>query len=105
MTSYSRKQYLSGEVTHLEYYGQFAESIEQAVVNTIGRERILASTDPHMNDIPLQRWDSLQGIVMNLAGRAIGEANGISFSASLSDCVCAAKAAAILYRKREKADD
>lgn len=56
----SRKAYLSGACTHSEYYGQFVTDRTLAyVASRIGKDRILASTDPHFNDIPLRLWDSI----------------------------------------------
>jgi hypothetical protein len=55
-----RSEYIEGDVTHEEYYGQFVNDL---VVNTvhayIGEEKLLASKDPHLNDIPLEDWDML----------------------------------------------
>lgn len=59
MTIFTRTQYMSGECTHHEYYIQFATpALRQEVARHIGVERIKASTDPYMNDIPLADWDS-----------------------------------------------
>ena len=56
----TRQQYLNGECSHREYYSQFVgESIIKLVENGIGIKTILASTDPHLNDIPLKKWDVL----------------------------------------------
>jgi len=93
----TRKQYINEEATHKEYYGQFAPSLVRLVGDVIGREKIQASTDEYFNDIPLKRWDALQGSVMAICGAAIAEASG--GGVSLSDCVSAAKAAARLIRE------
>lgn len=48
------------EKLYQKYYGQLVtESTKRAVKAAIGMERLLASTDPHLNDIPLKRWDDL----------------------------------------------
>lgn len=59
---YTRKQYLDGEVSHRDYYGQFVQPwIKEKLTQRIGLERILKSTDPHLNDISLREWDRLVG--------------------------------------------
>jgi hypothetical protein len=67
----TRAQYMerSGEVfraggdtmaVHRAYYAQYVnEHTIDYVVRCIGGERLLASTDPHLNDIPLREWDGL----------------------------------------------
>lgn len=64
MTIYTRAQYLedsrtNSEAAHRRYYAQFVSPQTIATVaGQIGREALLASTDPHLNDIPLHRWGS-----------------------------------------------
>ena len=56
--SYTRKDYLNKVCTHREYYAQFVTpSTIQRVVMAIGSDDIKASTDRHLNDIGLRRWD------------------------------------------------
>jgi len=56
----TRQQYLNGECSHREYHSQFVnESIIKLVEDGIGIKTILASTVPHLNDIPLKKWDAL----------------------------------------------
>ena len=56
----TRKQYLTGEYSHREYYGQFVTSaMVNRVAEMIGRDRLHASRDEHLNDIPLAEWDLL----------------------------------------------
>ena len=56
----TRKQYMAGDCTHAEYYAQFInESVKDRVLKYIGLDAIKRSTDEHMNDIPLQQWDSI----------------------------------------------
>jgi transcription termination factor NusB len=91
---YTRKQYLNKECTHREYYEQFVNgSVEQIVRVSIGLDRILHSTDPYLNDIPLKRWDMLEYAILQAAGHKFCEVNQCK-GMSLSDCVCIAKAAA-----------
>ena len=98
MKTFNRKQYINGGCTHQEYYAQFGVSLVDFVERSIGRERILSSTDKYFNDIHLREWDNLGGGVMAICGRAIAEANG-SGGVSLSDCVCSAKAAARIIQE------
>lgn len=45
---------------HCEYYGQFVtEGMMNFVKNHIGMERLLKSTNEHLNDIPLVIWDKI----------------------------------------------
>ena len=54
---FTRKQYLNGECTHRQYYGQFVNAGTKArVLSGIGLEALKRSTDPHFNDIPLNGW-------------------------------------------------
>jgi hypothetical protein len=44
------------------YHAQFVTpEVTQAVLRSIGLARILASKDPHLNDIPLHLWDRIIG--------------------------------------------
>lgn len=76
---YSRQQMLNNECTHRQYYAQFVnEGTKHTVLTYIGKEAIMNSTDEHLNDIPLSKWDNLQ----------------ISIGGSFSHTVCVAKEAA-----------
>lgn len=56
----TRKDRLENRCTHREYYAQFVtEDIRRMVVDRFGMDRLQRSTDPHLNDIPLQHWDAL----------------------------------------------
>jgi hypothetical protein len=51
---------MSKACSHREYYGQFVtDTVKARVMQGIGRDRLLASTDEHLNDIPLRMWDNL----------------------------------------------
>lgn len=55
-----REDYVNGKVTHRDYYGQFVTPEAKAIVITsIPVELLIASTDRHFNDIPLQEWDRM----------------------------------------------
>ena len=95
---FTRKQYMSNEVTHAEYYNQFVIDLIPLVRGAIGEDRIKASRDPYFNDIPLRRWDFLAALIPAETQRKIAEANG-SGGISLSDKVCALKAAARLIKE------
>ena len=64
-TYYTRKQYLEdssvdGKAAHRRYYGQFVTSRTiHSVVSAIGSEKLLASTEFYMNDIPMHLWYAL----------------------------------------------
>ena len=94
---FSRQQYMGKECSHSEYYGQFITSAARLIViNTIGRERILASDDPHFNDIPLRLWDRLSFPIKNMkeAGDYLTLAGG----------VCIAKEVARQYKESKSND-
>ena len=59
----TRKEYLDRKVSHREYYGQFVDDkIKEQVLSFIGLNRLLKSTDEHLNDISCsQFWDKLAG--------------------------------------------
>ena len=58
----TRKDYMDKKCTHQEYFAQFVtNAVRNAVLNGIGRESILESSDEHLNDIPLSHWDALVG--------------------------------------------
>jgi len=100
MIMITRKQYLAGEATFHEFYGQFVtESVLRAVRGAFGKA-IKASTDPHFNDTPLAAWDRLANGFRFELGSMISQANG-SGGVSLSDLVCTLKAAA--HRIKEEA--
>lgn len=53
---------MDGVCSHREYYTQFVnDKVIERVVNTIGVNLLLASTDEHLNDIPMKKWDDLAG--------------------------------------------
>jgi hypothetical protein len=83
----TRKQYMSGESTHREYYGQFVtESIKNSLLVYIGKELIMNSTDESFNDIPLSKWDRLPTV-----GNGLRECGDVP---TLSGSVCIYKEAA-----------
>ena len=90
----TRKDYMSGVVTHREYYGQFVNNqIKQLVSNSIGMKSIINSKDKHLNDIELSRWNRLSFSIKQICGDKLRLINGPG-GVSLSDTVCVAKEAA-----------
>lgn len=85
-TIFTRRDYLAAsreQGSYHRYYSQFVtEHTVRVVVDVIGGERILASTDPHFNDIPLINWDVLPAVYdkdkLKLAGDYITLAGKVS---------------------------
>lgn len=56
----TRRDYIDGKATFSEYYRQFiTPELVEAVKTKIGIDKVRASKDPHLNDIPLRSWDYL----------------------------------------------
>ena len=110
---FTRKEYMAKECTHDEYFQQFVDhNVIDYVLRGIGKDAILNSTDEHLNDIPLRKWDALCGVYFygsQMNGRVsfpnahlIGLANITTYSepksyqpsVSCSDGVCLLKTAA-----------
>ncbi len=93
---------------HREYYGQFVdEEIKRRVLLFIGREAIIASTDPHFNDIPLRKWDNLAGFYSAWSEgwkAEKGEDGRRRVGVSLANCVCIYKEAARQIKEGEVGD-
>lgn len=76
---------------HCDYWAQFVTEADKEIVkSSIGLPRILASTDRHMNDIPIKEWDMLPPPVAARNGtlREAGE------TATMSSAICIHKTAA-----------
>lgn len=62
LLTFTRKQYLAGDCTHDEYYGQF---VNAHTLRYIGRRfdanelSVAYAKDRHLNSIPLAVWDAL----------------------------------------------
>lgn len=94
----TRQEYMSASredapAAHRAYYSQFVnQRTIDAVVRAIGADKLLASTDPHFNDIPLPEWDNLVRYLPLAASlRAAGD------YLTLGGGVCIAKEAALQY--------
>jgi hypothetical protein len=55
---WTRQQYMNKECTHQEYYLPIAQECGISLVESLIAFKILHSTDPHFNDIPLKEWDA-----------------------------------------------
>jgi hypothetical protein len=97
----TREEYISSasasreeaRAAHRRYYGQFVNrrTIDY-VVRVIGSDALLASTDPHFNDIPLDKWDRI-ALSLPLAA-SLRDAGDYM---TLAGGVCIAKEAARQY--------
>jgi hypothetical protein len=82
---------------HRKFYGQFVdEATVRAVVQAIGAEEIMASEDPHFNDIPLKRWDDVSPWIP----RAINFKD-VGDYPTQAGLVCVAKEAARQYKEAQ----
>jgi len=109
----TRKQYMAGEINHHDYYSQFvSDRMINYVVRLIGKNRLLASTDEHMNDIPLFKWDQLSVRDCIASGEDWKTASLSTYSKevqekrpfmwSMADNVCLAKTAARIWIESNK---
>lgn len=110
---YTREQYMNKECDHDTFYSQFVtDGVKWLVLNHphIGKERIIASTNPHFNDIPLQHWDSLKDSVrMSISTKKFMRLSWPNYSGkgvmwSLCEAVCIAKQAARMVRDANKGE-
>ena len=80
---------LANECTHREYYAQFVTPANKAdVVRMFGMKALLDSTDKHLNDLPLRKWDTLS--TYNVAAKMKEAGDYLT----LSSVVCINKEAA-----------
>ena len=94
----TRKQYMAGACTHDEFYSQFVTTDTiRRVVTAIGKDKILASTCEHFNDIPLRLWDAL---VPRLPGSELVTRAETFYTLGMG--VCIAKQAAKIYKDSQK---
>ena len=92
---FTRGQYLAGECSHQEYYGQFVNhSIIDSVRCQFGVNQLINAheIDEHFNSIALCRWDE-RNIMSSVNQELWKAANGSRYH-SLSDNLCIKKAAA-----------
>lgn len=108
----NRDDYMNGTVDHQTFYCAVADAIgrkaiERIVLSIASREEIARAleTDPHLNNIPLPKWDHRDSAVRDLVAHNVKPIMAVSWSArstlkpgtycwSLSETVCVLKAAA-----------
>lgn len=95
METFTNKQYMSGEVTHHQYYLSFAQKAGLTLSDKmVSRSKAaLEEGDEHLNTIPLSQWDNLALIYQPAIAHANKQINGKS-TWSLCEGVCAFKALA-----------
>jgi hypothetical protein len=87
---FTRQNYLEKICTHSQYYNQFINyGFITRVVQTIGRQKIMESTDEYLNDIPLIFWDQI-----NPPLGTMEKMKGLGDYLTLAGKVCIAKEAA-----------
>ena len=109
---YTRKEYMeeSGGLSikdeerfnlHRKYHRQFVElggeRYIRSVVFAVGQDKILASTDKYLNDIPLRVWERIPAPI---GTRKLGSKLGDVCMPSIADGVCIAKEAARMFKER-----
>jgi len=94
---YTREDYLADRCTHREYYAQFVtEEMKARLLRYLGIERLLASKDEHLNDIPLRTWDLFIAYPLAISLKSVGDYSTIAGN------VCIAKEAARQLIEAEK---
>ena len=104
MSVIKRNEYVNGERTHKEYYGQFINAgVKNIVLMRFGIEKLVSSykDDENFNSIitPLASWDSLSDCIASAIDRDLLRESKEwedkkTYPWSLSDGVCIAKEAA-----------
>ena len=58
---FTRAQYMAGECTHAEYYGQYVVDEVKQKAFWFGKTNLIEAylLDKNFNTIPLKKWDSL----------------------------------------------
>ena len=95
-TNFTRHDYMNKKCSHFEYYSQFVNEVMKSVIlRKYSKEQLtkLFEEDKHLNNIPLKFWDSSEGSFKQDIARTNKRLSGESIW-SLSDHVCAMKAAA-----------
>lgn len=88
LVDYKRQSYLDGEISHENYYLWLSDFLEiPGSLIPFRRKELLRSTDSHMNDLPLDKWDGQHFYVSRYAYNKIRVW-------SLSETVCVLKAMA-----------
>lgn len=94
---FTRNDYMSNCCSHAEYYGQFdSPAVRNAILRVIPMSDLMTSTDPHMNDIKLSRWDAIRLPKETRCKLSVANGHETSIVYSHSDVVCLAKTVAKL---------
>lgn len=94
---YTRAQYMSGEVTHQQYYGQFVSDVTiKIVAQAFGGDALRAAfaEDQAFNTLELRRWDSLTEWIKHEMSQLLRDAGDFW---TLANGVCVLKQAARMY--------
>ena len=96
---YTREQYMNKEVDHQAYYLDVAahSGITHRLLPQKMLQEVLASTDPHLNDVPLHKWDRVAAVI-----QAVEVYNNERRVTSLAGTVCALKAVAREYQQENR---
>lgn len=94
----TRQEYLNAydgtDKAHRVYYGQFVnKTVKALVTNGIGLDALVASQDPHFNDIPLAVWDNV-GIALQYRSGVRAQFQRLGDFVTPSGLVCILKEAA-----------
>lgn len=88
---------------HREYYSQFVTpKAKQLVLRHIGREKLLRSTDPYLNDIKLSQWDRLVGHIVGSEVVTLLREAGDFLSLGTGVCILKEAARQIIEEERVK---
>lgn len=107
----TRKEHVSREYVdaatamarHREYYSQFVTpEVKQLVLRHIGRERLLRSKDPHLDDIGLALWDPLIGHIAGSEVVTLLREAGDFLSLGTGVCILKEAARQIIEEERAK---
>jgi len=93
----TRQDYLdvssADDTAHRRYNAQFVSvGMVNAIESRIGLSRLLASTDEHLNDIPLNEWDRLDSLLISYGTNHRLKQHGDFIT--MAGIVCIAKEAA-----------
>jgi hypothetical protein len=89
----TRQDYVNQKATHREYYGQFVSAgVKSWVLQTFTKQELMQSTDPNLNDLPIDRWDRV--IPSPVPFTLVSRMTMVGDYATLGGLVCIAKEAA-----------
>ena len=89
----TRQDYVNQKATHREYYGQFVcDQVKSWVLRAFTKQELMQSTDPNLNDLPIDRWDRV--IPSPVPFTLVSRMTRVGDYATLGGLVCIAKEAA-----------